>query len=121
MNRGATTNNNSSSVDEQPTRSTTDTYTFLENCVLNVDHKALEEHLVSNPVQQSDLDRCLVRGLRIVEREERELSQMAQTLITLLHSGAKWNSETWIDEQLTPYHLICRSPGDHHELLYLMI
>ena len=57
MSRDATTYSNSSSDDEQPTRSTTDTYTFLENCVLNADHKALEEHLVRNPVQQSDLDR----------------------------------------------------------------
>ena len=121
MSRDATTYSNSSSDDEQPTRSTTDTYTFLESCVLNADHKALEEHLVSNPVQQSDLDRCLVRGLQAVQREERELSQMAQTLITLLHAGAKWNSDTFLDDQNTPYHIICDSPGDHHELLYLMI
>ena len=121
MNRYARTNNNSSSDDEQPTRSTNDTYTFLENCVLNADHKALEEHLVSNPVQQSHLDRCLVRGLQIVQRKEKELSQMTQTLIYLLHLGAKWNSDVLLDEQKTPYHIICASPGDHHELLDMMI
>ena len=121
MNRDATTDSNSSSDDEQPTRSTTDTYTFLENCVLNADHKALEEHLMSNPVQQSDLDRCLLRGLRIVQRKERELSQMAQTLTNLLHSGAKWNSDTLLDYRQTPYHIICESPGDHHELLDMLI
>ena len=121
MNGEATTDSNKSSDDDQPTRSTTDTYTFLENCVLNADHKALEEHLVSNPVQQSDLDRCLLRGLQAVQREERELSQMAQALITLLHAGAKWNNDTWLDTHTTPYHIICDSPGDHHELLNLMI
>ena len=121
MSRDTTTDSNSSSDDEQPTRSTTDTYTFLENCVLNADHKALEEHLVSNPVQQSDLDRCLVRGLQAVQRKERELSHVAQALTTLLQSGAKWNSDTLLAEQKTPYHIICESPGDHHELLDMMI
>ena len=120
MNRDATTDNNRSSDDEQLTRSTTDTYTFLENCVLNADHKALEEHLVSNLVQQSDLDICLLRGLQIVQRKEKELTQMAQTLINLLHSGAKWNSDTFLHYQYTPYLIICDSPGDHHELLDLM-
>ena len=120
MNGDATTDSNSSSHDEQLTRSTTDTYTFLENCVLNADHKALEEHLESNPVQQSDLDKCLLRGLQAVQRKERELTQMAQTLITLLHAGAKWNSDTFLHYQYTPYLIICDSRGDHHELLDLM-
>ena len=121
MNRDATTNSNSSSDDEQPTRSTTDTYTFLENCVLNADHKALEEHLLRNLVQQSDLDRCLVRGLQIVQRKKRQLSHVAHTLAKLLQFGAKWNSDALLDEQKTPYHIICESPGDHHELLDMMI
>ena len=121
MSRDATTDVNSSSDNKQPTRSTTDTYTFLENCVLDADHKALEEHLVSNLVQQSDLDRCLVRGLQIVQRKERKLSQMAQTLRILLQFGAKWNSDTLLGDQKTPYHIICESPGDHHEMLDMMI
>ena len=121
MNQDATSDSNSSSDGELPTRSTTDTYTFLENCVLDADHKALEEHLVSNLVQLSDLDRCLLRGLQIVQRKETELSQVAQTLTTLLQFGAKWNSDTLLDEQKTPYHIICESPGDHHELLDMMI
>ena len=121
MNRDATTNSNSSSDDEQPTRSTTDTYTFLETCVLDADHKALDEHLVSNLVQKSDLDKCLFLGIHIVQRKERQLSLMAQTLTILLQFGAKWNSDTLLDEQKTPYHIICESPGDHHELLDMMI
>ena len=121
MSRDATSDSNSSSDDEQPTRSTTDAYTFLQNCVLDADHKALEEHLVSNPVQQSDLDKCLLRGLQAVQRKEKGLSQMAQTLINLLNFGAKWDCEILLNDQQTPYHIICQSPGDHHELLYLMI
>ena len=121
MNRDSTTNSNSSSDDELPTRSTTDAYTFLENCVLDADHKALEEHLESNLVQQNDLDRCLLSVLQIVQQKERWLSHVAQTLTILLRCGAKWNSNTLLDEQKTPYHIICESRGDHHELLDLMI
>ena len=121
MNRDATTNSNSSSDNEQPTRSTNDIYTFLENYVLDADHKALKEHLMSNPAQQSDLDRCLVRGLQIVQQKERELSHVAHALTILLQFGAKWNSDTLLDEQKTPYHIICESPGDHRELLDMMI
>ena len=120
MNRDATSDSNGSSDDEE-TRSTTDTYTFLENCVLDADHKALEEHLVSNPKQQIDLDRCLFRGLQIVQRKERAFPQVAPALTLLLQFGAKWNSDTLLDEKKTPYHIICESRGDHHELLDMMI
>ena len=113
--------NNRSSQDELQTGSTTNTQTILENCVLDADHKALEEHLVSSPVQQSDLDSCLLRGLQIVQRKKRELSQVAQALTILLQYGAKWNNDAWLDDQKTPYHIICESPGDHHALLDLMI
>ena len=76
---------------------------------------------VSNPVQHSYLDRRLLRELRIVQQKERGLSQVAHDLTVLLYSGAKWNSDVLLDEQKTPYHIICESPGDHHELLDLMI
>ena len=112
---------NGSSHDEVPTRSTTNTPMFLETCDLDDDHKALEEHLLSNPVQQSDLDRCLLRGLRMVQWEEKELSHVAPALTILLQSGAKWNKHTLLAEQTTPLHIICESPRDHHQLLDLMI
>ena len=121
MRRDATAESNRSPEIELQTRSTTNTQMFLETCVLDVDHKALEEHLTSNTVQQSDLDKCLLRGLGIVQEKERELSQLAPALTVLLQSGAKWNNDTLLDEQKTPYHIICDSPGDHHELLDLMI
>ena len=110
-----------SSQDELPTRRTTNTQTFLDTCVLDADHKALEEHLGTNPVQQSDLDGCLLRGLQIVQRAERELSHVAPALTILVQAGAKWVCDDLLDEQKTPYHIICESPGDHHELLDLMI
>ena len=112
---------NRSSQNELPTRSTTTTQTFIETCVLHVDHKALEEHLVNNPVQQGDLDRCLLSGLQLVQQKESELSHVAWALKMLLQSGARWNSKALLEEQKTPYHIICESPGDHHELLNLMI
>ena len=112
---------NRSSQDEVLTRSTTNTPTFLETCVLDADHKALEEHLKNNQVQQSDLDRCLLRGLRVVQRKERELSHVAPALTVLLQSDAKWNPDVLLDDQKTPLHIICESPGDHHQLLDLMI
>ena len=112
---------NRSSQEELSTSSTTNTSTFLETCVLDDDHKALEEHLRTHPVEQSDLDICLLRGLRIVERKERELSDVAQALTLILLAGAKWNNDALLDDQKTPLHIICESPGDHHELLDLMI
>ena len=112
---------NRSSHNDLPTRSTTNTQTFLQMCVLDDDHKTLKEHLVSNPVQQSDLDRCLLRGLQIVQQKERGLAQVAAALTILLQFGAKWKSNVVLDHQKTPYHIICESPGDHHELLDLMI
>ena len=121
MSQDPTTESNRSLLDALSTRSTTYTQTFLETCVLDADHKTLKEHLVSNPVQHSDLDKCLLSGLQIVQRKEREFSRVAHALTILLQSGAKWNSEVLLDEQKTPYHIICESGGDHHELLELMI
>ena len=52
---------------------------------------------------------------------KKELSHVALALKILLQFGAKWKSDALLDEQKTPYHIICESPGDHHELLDLMI
>ena len=121
MSRDVTTGSSRSLLDQLPTRSTTNTQTFLQTCVLKADHKTLEEHLESNPVQHSDLDNCLLRGLQIVQHKVKELSYVAPVLTLLLQSGAKWNRDAWLNNQRTPYHIICRSRGDHHELLDLMI
>ena len=112
---------NHSLQDELPTRSTTNTHTFLDTCVLDADHKALKEHLGTNAVQQNDLDGCLLHGLQIVQQKKRELSHVAPVLTVLLQSGAKWKSDDLLDEQKTPLHIICESLRDHHQLLDLMI
>ena len=110
-----------SSQDELPT-GTTNTLTYLVTCVLNGDHIALEEFLVNNPVQQIDLDRCLLRGLQSVQRIEKDLSWLKQTLTILLHAGAIWRSDALLDDQKTPYHIICESEDDeYNNLLELLI
>ena len=121
MSRDAATESNRSQEIELSTRTTTNTQTFLETCAFDADHTALAEHLVNNQMLQSDLDRCLLHGLRIVHRKEREFSHVAPALTLLLQSGAKWNIDILLDNQKTPYHIICESPGDHHQLLDLMI
>ena len=121
MSQAAATRSNRSQGIGLSTRSTINTQTFLETCLLDGDHKTLKKYLVNNPVQQSDFDRCLFSGLQIVQRKERELSEFAPALRFLLLSGAKWNSDDLLDDQMTPYHIICESPGDHHQLLDLMI
>ena len=121
MSQNNTNNSSHSSGNEVPTRSITNTQTFLETCVFDGCYKALEEHLANNPMKQNDLDGCLLRGLRIVQQNLRELSRLAPALTLLLQSGAIWNSDDLLDGQKTPYHIICESPGDHHELLDLII
>ena len=121
MSRDATSESKHFLEDGSTPRSITNTHEFFESCVLDADHKALEEHLVSNPVQQSDLDICLIRGLLIVQRKQRELSHVAPALTMLLQFGAKWNNDVLLADQKTPWHIICESPGDHHELLDLMM
>ena len=121
MSRDITTESNRSLEDELPTGITINTQMFLDTCVLDANHYALKEHLFNYPVQQSDLDRCLLSGLRIVQRDEKELSHVAPALTILLQYGAKWNSDVLLDDHKTPYHIICESIGDYHELLDMMI
>ena len=39
----------------------------------------------------------------------------------LITHGAKWDSSTLFLMDKTPYHIICQCPGDHHDVLNLMI
>ena len=109
------------SQDEEPTRIITNLQEVVEVCVFVADHSALKDHLKSNQIQQGDLDRYLLRGLRLVQQKKRELSHVAPALTILLQFGAKWNSDALLDDQQTPYHIICQSSGDHHKLLKLII
>ena len=70
---------------------------LIQPWMLDMYDRELEGLLMKNLVHPSDLDSYLEFGLRIVQRRERKLSQV------------------------TPYHIICDSEGDHHELLDLMI
>ena len=67
------------------------------------------------------LDRCLMIGLQIVQKKEQEMGRVAPALQLLLQFGAKWNPDSLLEHQRTPFHLICLSAGDHHDLLDLLI
>ena len=110
------------SSSSRSTRSTTNVPTFLETYALQGDHKALEEHLRNNGnLQQWDLNKCLLRGLQMVQRNQKRLSHVAPALTLLLQYGATWNKHDLLPEKKTPLQIICESPVEHRELLYLMI
>ena len=97
------------------------TYVLFRGSVYNNAHNALKVHLERNQIEQHVLDKCLMNGLQLVERSDRDLSQVAPTLQLLLQFGAQWKAGLLLDHKRTPYHLICKSRGDHHELLDLML
>ena len=101
--------------------SSTNTLSLFEDSIFKDAHDAFEVHLDKNPVEQTMLDRCLMSGLQIVQKQEQELSQVAPTLQLLLKFGAQWINDALLENEVTPYHLICQSSGDHHELLDLML
>ena len=84
-------------------------------------HDAFREHMENNPVQQNFYGR-LKQGLKLVINCRRTMSDVAPTLIMLLQNGAKVDRKYHtMPGRMTPYHVICSSPGDHQELLKLMI
>ena len=121
MSTKPTADSSSTQPDEQTIGDSTNTVTFLEACILNADHDALQEHLENNKTEQSMLDRCLMFGLQIVQRKEQAMGRVAPALKLLFQFGAKWNVDSLLEHQMTPYHLICQSAGDHCKLLDLLI
>ena len=111
----------STQPDEQPIGGSTNTVALLKASILNADYGALQEHLETNHTEQSMLNRCLMLGLQDVQRKMQKMERVAPALQLLLQSGAKWNSDDAFEHQMTPYHLICKSAGDHHELVELLI
>ena len=107
--------------DELCDGSSTNTLSLFEDSISNDAYDAFKLHLDKNPVKQYMLDRCLMSGMQIVQKQERELSQVAPTLLLLLKFGAKWRKGELFENVKTPNHLICQSNGDHHELLDLML
>ena len=84
-------------------------------------HDAFKEHMENNPVHQN-LYGSLKRGIELVINGRRTMSDVAPTLIILLQNGAKLDHDHLImPGEMTPYHVLCRSTGDHQELLDLMI
>ena len=99
----------------------TKTQKLLDRSYIRGEHKALKKHMENNPLGQT-FDRSLKYGIKLVTRKTRTMSEVAPTLITLLQNGAKWNRPgRLMKSRITPYHVICGSTGDHHELLSLMI
>ena len=111
----------STQQDEQTTGDSINTAALLEACILDADHDALQEHLENNHMEQSMLDRCLMLGLQIVQMKEQQMRRIAPVLQLLWQFGAKWNPDSLLEHQMTPYHLICLSTGDHHELIAFLI
>ena len=101
--------------------SSTNTLSLFKDSVFNDAYDKFKDHLDKELVPQNILDRCLMRGLQFVQKNDREMAQVVPTLQLLLQNGAQWKDGKLLEYQLTPYHLICKSIGDHHELLDLMI
>ena len=85
--------------------------------------KEFLEQIEDNPVYQDFVD-CLAHGIKLLKRKSmtRTMSDVTSTLTMLLKYGAKWYGDDLVSVgTTTPYHVICLLPGDHHELLDLMI
>ena len=94
---------------------------LLHRSYIYGEHKKIKEHMENNPVNQN-FDADLKHGITLVVDEIRTMSEVAPTMITLLQNGAKWGRIVRpVSTKKTPYHIICGSTGDHHELLELMI
>ena len=97
------------------------TRSLFKDSVFNDATNAFREHLNKKQVQQDILDECLMFGLQVVQRQDRGMHSVAPTLQILLQFGAQWKDGALLEHQMTPYHLICKSIGDHYELLDLLI
>ena len=94
---------------------------LVPNSYLRGAHDALKKHLENSPVKQV-LGNSLSFGITYVMDRTRTMSEIAPTMIILLQHGAKWDRDDLpLPGMKTPYHIICGSTGDHHELLGLMI
>ena len=121
MKLGSTIGSCSVPSEEQISASRAKTHRLLLASFNHAEHKAFKEHLEDNPVIQN-FYRCLNFGLDLVVTKKRTMSDVAPTLKLLLQYGAKWDRDDLLRPGMTtPYHVICRAPGDHHEILQLMI
>ena len=94
---------------------------LLDHSYMFGEHEALKEHMEHNPVQQT-LVGSLKYGMELVMSKNRTMSEVAPTMKMLLWNGAKWYGDNQLMKyKMTPYHAICDSTDDHHELLKLLI
>ena len=107
-------------LEEQMDESTS-TLSLFKDSLFKDATSTFKEHLEKERVQQNCLDKCLMLGLQVVQRQDLEMLQVAPTLQILLQFGAQWKHRALLKHQMTPYHLICNSTGDHYELLDAMI
>ena len=99
----------------------TKTQTLLHASFMDGEHDAFKEHMKNTPVPQN-FDGSLKQGIELVMSKERTMSDVAPTLMVLLQNGAKLARNYLVmPSMMTPYHVICRSTGDHQQLLELMI
>ena len=86
-------------------------------------YKEIIEKLENNPVYQDFAD-YLTHSIKLVKSKSmtEKMLEVAPTLTMLLKYGAIWYGDNLVSiGTTTPYHVICLVPGDHHELLDLMI
>ena len=94
---------------------------LLHRSYMHGEHKEFKEHMENNPVKEN-FEASLKHGITLVVDETQTMSEVAPTMITLLQNGAKWGRIVRLmPSERTPYHIICDSTGDHHDLLELMI
>ena len=117
MNFEPTAKNSSPQTEDQDVTNSISTLLLFDNSIFNDALSPLKVHLEKENAKQNVLDRWLESGLQIVQRKDREMHQVAPTLQLLLQHGAKWKDGALLEDQMTPYHLICQSTGDYHELL----
>ena len=89
--------------------------------IFEVDHDTLEKHLTNIQYQQSTLDEYLWIGFQYAQSHLQDMSDLTPVLTLLLRSGAKWRQGASFNHEMTPYHIICQSTGDHDKLLDLTI
>ena len=63
--------------EELPDEIGTSTLSFFEDNVFNAAHNKLKEHLDNKQVQHTMLNSCLMTALQIVQRNDREMAQVA--------------------------------------------
>ena len=82
---------------------------------------ALRMQLKSKPASQETLDVCLQIGLNYIQTPSQQLCHGIAAVGVLVQFGAQWDDCTLFNMDKTPYHIICQCPGDHHDVLNLMI